>query len=90
MELYLWETLGFIMLFHAPFEGAVNELRYNIESTDENKLIVWWSKQVINQIESTKMLRCIEEYIKEEITEPKCKEILDSILNIFILKLEGS
>jgi hypothetical protein len=44
----------------------------------------------MNQIESTKILKCIEEYIEEEITEPKCKEILDSILNIFILKLEGS
>jgi HEPN domain-containing protein len=90
MELYLWETLGFIMLFHAPFEGAVNKLRYNIESINENKLIVWWSKQIMNQIESTKILKCIEEYIKEEITEPRCKEILDLILNIFILKLEGS
>jgi hypothetical protein len=90
MELYLWETLGFIMLFHVPFESVVSKLRYDIESIDENKFIVWWSKQVMNQIESTKMLKCIEECIEGEVTEPKCKEILDSILNIFILKLKGS
>jgi HEPN domain-containing protein len=90
MELYLWDALGFLTLFHTPFEGAANELRYNIEGIDENKFIVWWSKQVMNQIESTKILKCIEGYIEEEITEPKCKEILDSILNTFILKLEGS
>jgi HEPN domain-containing protein len=90
MELYLWETLGFIMLFHVPFESAVSKLRYSIESIDENKFIVWWSKQIVNQIESTKMLKCIEEYIEEEIAEPKCKEILDAILNVFILKLKRS
>jgi len=76
MELYLWDALGFLILFHAPFESAVNKLRYSIESIDENKFIVWWSKQVMNQIESTKMLKCIEEYIEEKITEPKCKKFL--------------
>jgi HEPN domain-containing protein len=90
MELYLWDTLGFLTLFHAPFESAVSKLRYSIESIDENKFIVWWSKQVMNQIESTKMLKCIEEYIEREITEPQCKEILNAILNVFVLKLEGS
>jgi len=92
MELYLWETLGFLMLFHTPFEGTVNKLRYSIESIDENKFIVWWSKQIMNQIESTKMLMCIEEYIEGEVTEPQCKKILDAILNVFVLKLklEGS
>jgi hypothetical protein len=34
-------TLGFLTLFHAPFERAVNKLRYSIESIDENKFIVW-------------------------------------------------
>jgi HEPN domain-containing protein len=90
IELYLWETLGFLMLFHAPFEGAVNKLGYSIEGIDENKFIVWWSKQIMDQIESTKMLKCIEEYIEGEITEPKCKEILDATLNVFILKLKRS
>jgi HEPN domain-containing protein len=90
MELYLWETLGFIMLFHVPFESAVSKLRYSIESIDENKFIVWWSKQVMNQIENAKMLECIEEYIEEKIIEPKCKEILDATLNVFILKLKRS
>jgi HEPN domain-containing protein len=90
MELYLWETLGFIMLFHVPFESAVNKLRYSIESIDENKFIVWWSKEVMNQIENAKMLECIEEYIEEKIIEPKCKEILDATLNVFILKLKRS
>jgi HEPN domain-containing protein len=87
MELYLWDTLGFLTLFHAPFESAVSKLRYSIESIDENKFIVWWSKQIVNQIESTKMLKCIEEYIEKRIAEPKCKEILDVTLNVFILKL---
>jgi HEPN domain-containing protein len=90
MELYLWDTLGFLTLFHAPFESAANKLRYRIESIDKNKFIVWWSKQVMNQIESTKMLKCIEEYIERKITEPQCKKILDAILNVFILKLERS
>ena len=90
MELYLWETLGFIMLFHVPFESAVSKLRYSIESIDENKFIVWWSKEVMNQIENAKMLECIEEYIEEKIIEPKCKEILDATLNVFILKLKRS
>jgi len=90
MELYLWDTLGFLTLFHAPFESAVNKLRYSIESVNENKFIVWWSKQIVNQIESTKMLKCIEEYMEEKIIEPKCKEILDATLNVFILKLKRS
>jgi len=92
MELYLWDVLGFLTLFHVPFENAVNKLRYDIESIDENKFIVQWSKQIMNQIESTKMLKCIEEYIEREITEPQCKKILDAILNVSVLKLklEGS
>jgi len=40
MELYLWDTLGFLTLFHAPFESAVSKLRYSVESIDENKFIV--------------------------------------------------
>jgi len=36
------------------------------------------------------MLKCIEEYIEKKITEPKCKEILGTTLNVYILKLEGS
>jgi hypothetical protein len=90
IELYLWDTLGFLTLFHAPFESAVGKLRYSIESIDENKFIVWWSKQVMNQIKSTKMLKCIEEYIEKKITEPKCKEILNATLKVFTLKLERS
>jgi len=90
MELYLWDALGFIMLFHVPFESAVSKLRYSIEGIDENKFIVWWSKQVMNQIENAKMLECIEEYMEEKIIEPKCKEILDATLNVFILKLKRS
>jgi len=88
MELYLWDVLGFLTLFHVPFEGAVNKLRYSIESIDENKFIVWWSKQIMNYIESTKMLKCIEECIEEKIIEPQCKKILDAILNVFVLELK--
>jgi hypothetical protein len=40
MELYLRETLGFLTLFHIPFEDAVNKLRYSIENIDESKFIV--------------------------------------------------
>jgi hypothetical protein len=87
MELYLWYALGSLMLYHIPFEDAVDKLRYNIESIDENKFIVWWSKQIMNQIENTKMLKCVEEYIKGRITESKCKEILNATLNVFILEL---
>lgn len=90
MKLYLWESLSFLILDHIFFEKAANRLRYDIESIDENKFIVRWSKQIIDRIEDTKMLKCVEEYIEEEVREPKCREILNAILSVFILKLRNS
>jgi hypothetical protein len=90
MKLYLWESLSFLILYHVFFEKVANRLRYSIESINENKFIVWWSRQIIDRIEDTKMLKCIEEYIEEEVREPKCREILNAILSVFILKLRNS
>lgn|GEM_PF-2816497 len=88
MKLYLWESLSFLILDHVLFEKAANRLRYSIESINENKFIVWWSRQIMDRIEDTKMLKCIEEYIEGEVREPKCREILNAILSVLSSNLE--
>jgi hypothetical protein len=76
---YLLDALALLMICHVPFDPEIiADLRYRLSKVEEDAFLVWWSRDVIKQLEKTKMLKRIEEFVKKERT-PECAEILGMI-----------
>jgi len=87
--IYLATTLGIIMYWHTPFEGNVENLRCQLLNLNNDVILVWWSQDIIMQIEKIDMLRCLEEFTTGEIKSPRFRKILDS-LKEYIYRLKES
>jgi HEPN domain-containing protein len=78
-DIYLSDALALLMVCHIPFEPEIIlDLRYWRPKIEENAFLVWWGKDVIEQLEKTEMLKRIEEFIKKKRTS-ECEEILEAI-----------
>jgi len=78
-NIYLSDALALLMVCHIPFEPEIIlDLRYWRPKIEENAFLVWWGRDVIEQLEKTEMLKRIEEFIKKKRTS-ECEEILEAI-----------
>jgi len=69
-----------LMLFHAFLEPSNMEvLRYEMrpEELDEEMIIVWWSKDVMEQLRKTELLRTLEKEIRRDFEDPEVRKILE-------------
>jgi hypothetical protein len=86
--IYLLDALALLMVCHIPFDPEIiSDLRYRRSRIEENAFLIWWSKDVMKQLDGTKMLKRIEEFIKKKRT-PECKEILEMIRKAIGLSIE--
>lgn len=70
-----------LMICHVPFEPPNVEIlkyRREPESISEEVTIVWWSENIIKQLENTEMLKTLEKLIKEDFEDLKIKELLEA------------
>lgn len=57
-------SLALLITFHIPFDSSLLEkLRYKQSSIEENTILFWWSKDVMNLIMRAKMFERIEDLI---------------------------
>ena len=88
-DIYLLDALALLMVCHILFDcRIISDIRYRWSRIEEDAFLIWWSKDVMKQLERTKMLKRIEEFIKKERT-PECEEILEMIRKAIWLSIEG-
>jgi HEPN domain-containing protein len=88
-NVYLSDALALLMVCHIPFDPEIiADLRYRRSRIEENAFLIQWSKDVMEKLKRTKMLKRIEEFIKKERT-PECEEILEMIRKAIGLSIEG-
>jgi uncharacterized protein (UPF0332 family) len=60
-DINLAVSLALLITFHIPFDSSiVTKLRYKQSSIEENTILFWWSKDVMNLIMRAKMFERIE------------------------------
>jgi len=69
-----------MVMWHAPFEDNVGELRYRRLTVEDDSLLVQWSKRLMKEMEKAKVLKRLEELIEEK-DAPEFKKLLDAMLD---------
>jgi hypothetical protein len=59
-------------------------LRYEmrLEELNEEMIIVWWSKDVMEQLRKTRLLRTLEKEIRKDFEDPEVRKILELLKQV--------